>query len=93
MKGIMGFQKGELNPMYGKEPWNKGLKGMITWNKMKDEDKIKKNCLECGKEMLVLPCKINTKKYCSRECNIKYRKGKPMENCNPNSFHAYTGKV
>ena len=31
-KGIKGFQKGKDNPMFGKEPWHKGTKGIMKPN-------------------------------------------------------------
>jgi hypothetical protein len=31
-----------------------------------------KNCLNCGKEIEVLPCHSKTKKYCSRSCCSSY---------------------
>lgn len=35
---------------------------------MKKVDKLKKNCLICGKEMLLVPSIYKTKKYCCKNC-------------------------
>lgn len=40
---------------------------------------IKKTCLICGKEFEVIPCRKDTAKYCSTECQSKALHGKP--NC------------
>jgi len=56
-------------------------------NKLPDTAKVKKVCLNCGKEMLVLPCYSETKHFCSRLCVTLYRKGRVHEGYNLNSHH------
>ena len=34
------------------------------------------NCIQCGKEFKVKPYKKNTAKFCSRDCQWEYKKGK-----------------
>lgn len=68
------------------------LKGRIAWNKLNDSEKIKIKCLNCNKEILVIPFVAKTKKYCCRICKDAYRKGKPLLNWNPSSFNKKTGR-
>jgi hypothetical protein len=69
----------------------KSLIGRIPHNKLKEEDRIIKYCLNCNKKMLLTPCLFKVRKYCSRKCMNEYKKGKPAENWNPNSFHGLSG--
>lgn len=68
------------------------LKGKKAWNKLEDKDKIKIVCLNCKKEILVVPSLAKTRKFCSRLCYNSYKKGRPMENWNPNSFNDRSGR-
>lgn len=40
---------------------------------------VKKNCLNCGKEMNVKPSQFDRKKYCSRACKSDYQKENPPQ--------------
>jgi uncharacterized Zn-finger protein len=40
---------------------------------------LKKNCLNCGKEIDVKPSHFERKKYCSRTCKTEYQKNHPPE--------------
>jgi hypothetical protein len=58
------------------ESWNKQLKDL--WFKKKTgrpkKEKIKKNCLCCNKEILVVKSKENRTKFCSEICSRLYRR-------------------
>ena len=68
------------------------LKGRIPPNKMDDSQKILVKCLNCDKEELYVPSVAKTRKFCCRDCEYKYRTGRPHENWNPNSFHKMFGR-
>lgn len=40
---------------------------------------MKKNCLNCGKEINVKPSQFERKKYCSRICKTEYQKSNPPQ--------------
>lgn len=40
---------------------------------------MKKNCLNCGKDMKVKPSHFERKKYCSRACKSEYQKNNPPQ--------------
>ena len=40
---------------------------------------MKKNCLNCGKEIDVKPSHFERKKYCSRACKSDYQKKNPPQ--------------
>ena len=40
--------------------------------------KMIKYCGFCGREIKVIPAKVRTVNFCSRQCSGKYRKGKPF---------------
>jgi 5-methylcytosine-specific restriction endonuclease McrA/uncharacterized Zn-finger protein len=40
---------------------------------------MKKNCLNCGKEINVKPSHFDRKKYCSRACKVDYQKKNPPQ--------------
>jgi hypothetical protein len=61
------------------------LKGRSPSNKMDDSQRILVECLNCGKEELLVPCIAKKKKFCCRECKNEYRRGRPAENWNINS--------
>lgn len=45
-------------------------------NKVLDSEKIAKNCEQCQQQMLLLPSRVN-KRYCSIDCRIRARCGRP----------------
>lgn len=71
VKGIKGFQKGELNPWYRKVPTTAFKKGQKSprWNKRK----IK--CKYCKKIFLVNLAREKTAKFCNHKCYGSYYKG------------------
>lgn len=54
------------------------------WNKLSEEQKIKKICPQCGAEFIVVPAHKN-RKCCSKKCANQIRVGKVHINWNPNS--------
>jgi len=75
-----------------KERIRQKLIGRKSWNKMAEKDKITICCKECGKKMILVPSIAKTRKFCNTKCMNKYKKGRPMENWNPNSFHGKSGR-
>lgn len=59
--------------------------GRVSWNKLTEDEKIKKRCPVCNKEFVVVPSH-NTRVCCSRRCANKNRTGKIHVNWNPDSI-------
>ncbi len=54
--------------------------GNKNWGILHTKEKIKKNCLLCNKEMLLVPCKAKIRRFCSYRCGTLYQfkiKGHP----------------
>jgi hypothetical protein len=68
-KGIHLSLKSEFKK--GMIPWNKGTKGLmaIPWNK---KEWITKKCLCCGKEITIMPYRMEKFKFCSHSCRAKH---------------------
>ncbi|MFH1648893.1 MAG: hypothetical protein ABIA11_04190 [Patescibacteria group bacterium] len=81
-----GKETTRLASFKGKDKMIEKLKGHTPYNKIRDEDKTISHCLQCGEEMLLRPCHVTTRKFCSRKCQNKYRTGRPKGNWNPNSI-------
>jgi hypothetical protein len=64
-----------------KDQRSKALKGRKAWNKLCDDEKIKKICLFCGNAFLVTPAH-KKQKFCSKKCIYAYKTGKPALNWN-----------
>ena len=65
-KGIHLSPKSEFKK--GMTPWNKGLKVTTPWNK---KPRVMKKC-RCGKEVMVLPHRAKTFRFCSVACTSRY---------------------
>jgi len=70
-----GYQKGHPFYKVGEKGWFS--KGQVPWNK---KEKVKKECLFCGKNYFVIPSVQNIAKYCSRKCHSSSKVGKPSKN-------------
>ncbi len=57
----------------GRTPWNKGLKGFTAGENNPKYSRIKKSCLECGKEFEIRKYRENTAKFCSHNCEHSAR--------------------
>ena len=60
----------------GFTPWNKGLdktdKRVLSYVKANIKEKIKRSCILCKKDYLVIPSRKDKTLFCSRRCVSSY---------------------